>query len=223
MKGFAYIFSWFAAIFSFTLLGAQPPQFSIATDIGIQRSFKKEQQYYAFGHTVQAQFHLTYKDAVYVWLSYYTNGKFNNDVTATAKSPLTLPQQIDYRNRAIMSFRQFSAGWKKYLKGHYMTEDGWNLYTYAGFGLLYGRVENSHTVPIDTLDYNVPVQHGKGKFKRLTLDLGLGAEFPLGGDFYLYTEGRLWVPATDYPSKYVFVNENAPLVGMFNAGIRILF
>lgn len=185
MKGFAYIFSWFAAILSFTLLGAQPPQFSIATDIGIQRSFKKEQQYYAFGHTVQAQFHLTYKDAVYVWLSYYTNGKFNNDVTATAKSPLTLPQQIDYRNRAIMSFRQFSAGWKKYLKGHYMTEDGWNLYTYAGFGLLYGRVENSHTVPIDTLNYNVPVQQGKGKFKRLTLDLGLGAEFPLGGDFYL--------------------------------------
>ena len=211
------------AIISALSTSAQPPQFSIATDIGLQRSFKKEQQFYAFGHTVQVQFHLAEKDGVYFWLSYYTNGKFSNNVIATAKSPLTIPQQLPYQNRAVISFRQFSVGWKKYLKGHYMIETGWNLYSYAGFGLLYGRVANSHSVSIDTSDYFLPVKTGEGKFKRLTLDLGLGTEFPLGGDFYLYTEGRLWIPATDYPSKYVFLNENAPLVGMFNAGIRILF
>ena len=76
---------------------------------------------------------------------------------------------------------------------------------------------------IDTLDYLVPVRAGSAKFKRLTVDLGLVSEIPLGGDFYLYFEGRLWLPASDYPSKYVFVNDDAPLVAMFNTGIRILF
>ena len=122
------------AIISALSISAQPPQFSIATDIGLQRSFKKEQQFYAFGHTVQVQFHLAEKDGVYFWLSYYTNGKFSNNVIATAKSPLTIPQQLPYQNRAVMSFRQFSVGWKKFLKGHYMIETGWNLYSYAGFG-----------------------------------------------------------------------------------------
>ena len=72
------------AIISALSISAQPPQFSIATDIGLQRSFKKEQQFYAFGHTVQVQFHLAEKDGVYFWLSYYTNGKFSNNVIATA-------------------------------------------------------------------------------------------------------------------------------------------
>jgi len=31
------------------------------------------------------------------------------------------------------------------------------------------------------------------------------------------------VPATDYPSKYLYVNDDSPLVGMFNLGVRILF
>ena len=202
---------------------SQPPQFSIATDVGVQKSLKIGQQFWAFGHTIQAQFHITEKDALYTWLSYYTNGKFRNSVTATAKDPLTLPQQVNYTNSAVMSFRQFSVGWKRYLKGQYNSESGYNVYVYGGFGLLFGRVENHHSVVIDTLDYQVPVRAGSAKFKRLTADLGLGSEIPLGGDFYLYFEGRLWLPASDYPSKYVFVNDDAPLVAMFNTGIRILF
>jgi hypothetical protein len=202
---------------------SQPTQFSIATDLGLQRSFKKGQQYWAGGHTVQAQFHFTPKDGAYVWLSYYTNGKFSNNVAATAKSVATLPQQINYVNNALMRFKQISIGWRKYLKGKFDIEEGWNIYGYAGFGLLLGRIENTHSLSIDTAVYNVPVRSGKANFKRLTLDLGLGWEIPLGADIFLYAEGRAWIPTTDYPSKYIFVNDNAPLVGMINAGIRILF
>ena len=71
--------------------------------------------------------------------------------------------------------------------------------------------------------YQVPVRIGKANFKRLTLDLGLGWETPLGADIFIYAEGRAWIPTTDYPSKYIFINDNAPLVGMINTGIRILF
>jgi len=202
---------------------AQPIQFSIATDLGLQRSFKKGQQYWAGGHTAQAQFHFTPKDGAYAWVSYYTNGKFSNNVTATAKSAVTVPQQITYVNYAVMRFKQFSIGWKKYLKGAYNIEEGWNIYGYAGFGLLLGRIENTHSVSIDTAVYQVPVRTGKANFKRLTLDLGLGWEVPLGADVFLYAEGRAWIPTTDYPSKYIFVNDNAPLAGMVNVGIRILF
>ena len=207
----------------FTVVVFAQTQFSIATDLGLQRSFKKEQQYWAGGHTIQAQFHFTPKDGAYLWLSYYTNGKYSNNVTANAKSITTLPQQINYVNNAVMRFKQISIGWRKYLKGTFNAEEGWNIYGYAGFGLILGRIENTHSVSIDTVVYNVPVRIGKANFKRLTLDLGFGWEAPLGADVFIYAEGRAWIPTTDYPSKYIFVNDNAPLVGMFNAGIRILF
>ena len=210
------------AVFSFAFSFAQT-KFSIATDLGLQRSFKKEQQYWAVGHTVQAQFYFTPKDGAYAWISYYTNGKFTNHVSATAKSIATSPQQINYDNNAVMRFKQISIGWRKYLKGTFNAEEGWNIYGYAGFGVILGRVENTHSVSIDTVLYNVPVRVGMANFKRLTLDLGLGWEVPLGADIFLYAEGRVWIPTTDYPSKYILVNENAPLVGMINAGIRILF
>jgi hypothetical protein len=198
-------------------------RFSIATDLVLQRNFKKGQQFWGGGHTIQTQFHFTPKDGAYAWVSYYTNGKFSNKVIATAKSTVTLPQQVNYVNNAVMRFKQVSIGWKKYLKGTFDIEEGWNLYGYAGFGLILGRVENTHSVTIDTSDYKVPVRSGKANFKRLTLDLGLGWEAPLGSEVFLYAEGRVWIPTTDYPSKYIFVNDNAPLVGMISAGIRILF
>lgn len=217
------IFFSILIIFSFTSAFSQQPRFSIATDLSLQRSFKKEQQYWAIGQTVHGHFHFTPTDGIYIWISYYTNGKFRNSVIATAKSTLTLPQQKSYTNSALMRFKHFSTGWKKYLKGSFDAEEGWNLYGYAGFGLLLGLVENTHSVVLDTALYNVPVISGKANFKRLTLDLGLGCEVPVSGDVYLYAEGRAWVPTSDYPSKYIFVNNNAPLVGMLNAGIRILF
>lgn len=200
----------------------QFPRFSLATDLGLQRSFKKGQQYLAGGHTVHGIFHTDSRNAVYAWISYYSAGKFGNDITATAKLPATTPQQIDYRNNASMRFKHISMGWRRFINGNYNDESG-HLYGYAGFGILLGRVENTHSVGIDTADYNVPVRTGKANFKRLTADLGFGYEGHMGANIYWYAEGRAWIPASDYPSKYLFVNENAPLVGMFNLGIRILF
>jgi hypothetical protein len=219
--GKRFIISFFFTSITGVVFGQT--QFSIATDLGLQHSFKKEQRYWAGGHTVQVQLHFTAKDGAYAWISYYSNGNFSNNVTATAKSIATLPQQINYVNKAVMRFKQFSIGWKRYLKGNAYAEEGWNLYGYAGFGIILGRVDNTHSVSLDTAVYNVPVRVGKANFKRLTLDLGLGWELPLGADVFLYAEGRAWVPTTDYPSKYIFVNDNAPLVGMANVGLRILF
>lgn len=204
-------------------LFAQSPQFSVATDLGIMRSFKKEQRFFSFGHTIQGQFHLSSKDAIYTWLCYYANGKFKNEVTAIAKSGSVNPAEIDYTNKAEMRLRQFSVGWKRYLKGSYNIEAGYNIYGYAGLGIVFGRMENNHSVVIDTALYELPVQAGKRAFKRLTLDLGLGWEVPLGNTLYIYTEGRVWIPTTDYPSKHLYANRNAPLTGMLNVGMRILF
>jgi hypothetical protein len=200
----------------------QQTQFSIATDLGLQRSFKKEQRYWAGGHTLHAHFHFTPKDGLYAWLSYYSNGKFTNRLVATAKSPATVPQAVNYTSTSLMRFKQLSAGWKKYLKGAYNSED-WNIYGYAGFGIILGRVENTYSNPIDTSTYDVPVRSGKANFKRLTFDLGLGWESFLGGSTYFYLEGRAWIPTSGYPSKFIVANRNAPLVGMFNLGVRILF
>ena len=223
MKFFKKIFFLLLASFFSTTVFCQYPQLSIATDLGVPRSFKKDQRYWAIGQTINALFHFTPKDGVYVWFAYYTNGKFKNNLIATAKSPFTLPTKISYVNSAKIRVKHFSVGWRKYLMGTSDAEKKWNLYGYAGLGILTGRAENTHSVVIDTLAYNVPVRSGTGNFKRLTLDLGLGWELPLGGSFFLYAEGRAWIPTTDYPSKYLFVNDNAPLVGMVNVGLRILF
>lgn len=209
-------------IFYFTTAFTQPG-FSVGSDIGFQQNLKKDQSFWTLGHTTNALFHLTPKDGIYTWFSYYTNGRFKNDLTATAKSPLTNPQQISYTNSTRMRLKHFSVGWRRYLKGKPDAESSWNLYSVAGLGLLLGRVDNIHSTFIDTSLYTVPVRSGKGNFKRLTLDLGLGFEYPIGGDFYLYMEGKVWVPTTDYPSKYIFINNNAPYVAMLGAGLRILF
>lgn len=201
----------------------QFPQISFATDLGIQRNFRETQEFWTLGHTVHTQFHLNAKNAVYILFAYYTNGKFTNNLTATAKSPLTIPSEINYTNSARMRLKHFSAGWKKYFKGGADAEKGWNLYGYAGFGLLPGRIENTHSVFIDTALYSVPVIGGRANFKRLTLDVGAGWEKPIGGDFFFYAEGRVYIPTTNYPSKFLFANDNAPFVGMLNAGLRIFF
>ncbi|MBN8676400.1 MAG: hypothetical protein J0L56_19895 [Chitinophagales bacterium] len=213
----------FLTLFSASTSLAQTPLFSLATDMNLQRNFKKGQQYWAVGQTVQGQLNFTPKDGLYVWASYFSDGQFSNQLIASAKQPATVPQQISYRNNAQMRFKHLSTGWKKYLAGSCNAEEGFNIYTYAGFGLALGRVINTPSVSIDSTDYLLPVSNGKANFKRLTLDLGLGWEIPLGGDIYLYAEGRTWIPASSYPSKYLFVNKNAPMIGMFNAGVRILF
>lgn len=213
----------FWAILFFVPSRAQETRVSIATDIGLQRNFKKEQSYWAFGHNTQAIFQLNPKEGIYVGFAYYSDGKFKNNLTAVAKSALTLPQEINYVNNAKMRLKQFSLGYRNYLKGTADAEKGWNIYGYAGFGILLGRVGNTHSVTIDSAMYSIPVLSGEADFKRLTLDLGLGWEMPLSGDFFVYTEGRVWVPTTDYPSRFIFINTRAPLVAMLAVGLRIIF
>jgi hypothetical protein len=201
----------------------QQPRFSLATDLAVQHSFKQEQRYTAIGQTVNLHFSFTAKEGAYFGFSYYSFGKFTNSPTATAKSVVTLPQQINYTNYGSMRYKCMSIGWKHYIKGSFDIDQSWNLYGYAGFGLMLGSLENTHSVVIDTTDYYVPVKSGTANFKRLTLDLALGWEVPLGGYVYLYSEARVWIPTTDYPSQFLFVNKNAPLMGALNLGVRILF
>jgi hypothetical protein len=222
LKKKAFI-SFFPVLFFTANTFSQQSKFSIATDLALQRSFKKQQQFWAVGQTVYLHYHFTQKDGAYTWISYYSVGKFNNDLVASAKLAATSPQQVNYVNKAEMRFKHFSMGWKHYLKGDCKSDESWNLYGYAGFGLLLGRVQNTHSIFIDTVSYDVPVRSGIANFKRLTLDLGLGWEVNIGGEIYFYNEVRVWVPTTDYPSKYIFVNKNAPLVASLNFGIRILF
>jgi hypothetical protein len=204
-------------------LFSQQLQFSLSTDFSVLRSFKKEQQFWSFGQTVTGHFHFTPKDGAYTWLTYYSNGSFSNQLSAPAKSPATIPAEIAYTNKAKMNFKHISFGWKHYFKNTSNAEEGWGIYGYSGLGLMLGRIENLHSVNIDTTDYAVPVRAGKANFKRLTVDLGLGYEVQLGGDVYLYLEGRSLVPLTDYPSNYIYINKYAPLTASANVGIRVLF
>lgn len=202
---------------------AQLPQFSLATDFTIVRSFQKHQRYWTVGQTVAGNFHITARDAVYTLFAYTGNGKFTNQLEAPAKDAQTSPQQISFTNRASLNYKHISIGWKHYFVGDALSETGWNLYGQAGFGLMMGKVVNLQSASIDTLLYDNPVLPGKANFKRLTLDLALGYELPVGGGVAFYMEGRALVPTTDFPSKYLWVNNDAPFTGSVNLGIRLLF
>lgn len=202
---------------------AQPTQFSMATDVTVVRSFKKDQKFWCIGQTVAGHFHFTKRDGLYLFFTYAGKGKFSNRLSAAAKDSTVLPQVINYTNKANLSYRHISVGWRRYLKGAFNAEEGWNLYGYGGFGLMFGRVQNLHSVGIDTSKFELPVLSGEGKFKRLTFDLGLGFEVYAGGNVYFYAEARTLIATTSYPSRYLFVNNDAPLTGSINLGARILF
>jgi hypothetical protein len=205
--------------------GSSQIQASIATDLTYLRSIKKSQRFGAMGQTIHGDFHYSSRDGLTILFSYYTLGKFKNQVTATAKSPNTAPQNFNFFSSAQMRIRHFSVGWKRYLIGSFNMDGGWNLYGYAGFGLLLGSVTNTYDRPIDTSLYNTPAKplNGIGKFKRLTFDLGAGWEIPIGIDIYFFTESRVWIPATSYPTNYLLVSDSAPLLASLSIGIRILF
>lgn len=188
-------------------------------------SFKKDQRFIVIGQTIIGNIHFTDKDGAYVWYGYSAPGKFYNNFIATAKSIATVPQSHDFKNYTQIGLRHLSLGWKHYLKGSYNAEESLNLYFGAGFGLVSGRVTNTYTITYDTANYNFPSNPviGKGKFKRLTFDAAIGFEIPIGMEIYLYGEARAWIPASDYPSKYLFINDNAPFIGTANLGLRILF
>jgi hypothetical protein len=196
---------------------------SISTDFSAIRSMKKNQQFWSVGHTIRSEAHLTKKDGPYVWVSYFIPGKFKNNLTAEAKTTVTNPQTILFQNKANMSLRQFNIGWKHYFKGGANTDGTWNLYGMAGFGVIDGKMKNTFQTVIDTSLYNIPVMDGQAGFKRLTIDLGLGWEALVSGDIYLYNELKVWIPTTDYPTKFLLANSYAPLIASLHIGIRIYF
>jgi hypothetical protein len=196
--------------------------FSICTDLSLLRDFTKNQQFSAFGQTVQFNFHFTKKESLYTWIAYYTNGKYQNDLTALPRYLSTTPPSVPYTSFSKIGYRQVSLGWKHYFKKSFDAQATYGIYGLAGFGLLFGRAENTFNKAIDTAKYRVQQLPGNGKFRRLTFDVGLGVEAPIGTGFYFYGELRTWLPASDYPSPYLN-NNDGPRVLLLNGGLRLLF
>jgi hypothetical protein len=198
---------------------------SISSDISLMRNFKPQQQFWSFGQNVKFDFNPMTKDGLYVAMCYYSPGRFQDKLIAEAKSATTVPQQISFTNHAKLQLKEFSIGWKHFLKGNNEIEEGWNLFTLTGFGLVFGKAENSYSLILDTSLYNPPQRplNGTGRFKRLSFDLGLGFEFPIADEIYFYSDARVSIPTTEYPSKFLDQNNNAPFPAMLSAGLRILF
>ena len=200
-------------------------KFSAATDVSVMHNFDPQQKFTVIGQTVLPQWHLDKKNTVYAWLLYHANGKYENTLIATAKASGTQPQTISFTNQSTMRLRQISFGFKRYLVGSFDHLEKFNLYVAGGFGVMYGHASNTFSTNIDTALYTVQynVAHGSGDFKRLTFDITGGAEFPVSYEIFIYSEIRMYIPTTDYPSSYLMNNSHAPFLGSINLGIRIIF
>lgn len=195
--------------------------FSVGTGLSGLRNFSPQQGFWAVGQTVRTVFHFSPKESAYAWLDYYTEGKFKNDFTATAKSATVSPQTLNYMATGRLTYRHISLGWTHYFKGSFSADKDVSIYGMGGFGFLYARVRN--TAPVDTTLYHAVPRQGNDRIRKLTFDLGAGAEQPLGGHFYLFADGRIWLPASSNTSPYLTNQQNVPLAFMVSAGLRVLF
>ncbi len=209
-------------IFTFNLLPAQE-NISAATGISLLRNFSPKQTFNAIGHTVQVLVHFTPKQSAYAWVEYYTEGKFKNDFTATAKLALASPQQVVLQATGRLTYRHFSLGWRHYFTGGYADEKRVSIYGLAGFGFLFAKVRNAFATTIDTTQYNIATKAGEGNVHKLTFDIGLGAEKSFGGNIFAFADVRSWLPASSNPSPYLHSQRNVPLPVMIAAGVRVLF
>ena len=175
--------------------------------------------------SVIPQWHVDKRTTLYAWFTYHASGKYNSTLLATAKTPATQPQTISFANHSEMRLRQFSLGVKKYFIGSFDQLEGFNLYGAGGFGLIIGTASNNFSINIDTSLYNIQnnIVNGSGDFKRLSIDLVGGVEFPVAFEIFVYSEIRMHIPTTDYPNDYLLKNSNAPFLGGINLGIRVLF
>jgi len=199
---------------------------SFATDVSGVRNFSPQQKFWAIGQTVQAQFYLSDRNAMYVWLIYFSPGRFDNDFRATARSAATSPSTYDFKVKGVWNMKEFSIGWKHYFKGAADMERGNSgIYGLAGFGLMFTGVKNTYFTEVDTALYTnggAPLA-GSSSFRRLILDLGLGYEVSLGADFYVYADARTMVRASSYPSPYFHRTKDVPLPLIASLGVRIRF
>ena len=218
-----FLFLTLSSLLSNLLLGQT--RFSIATDVSLLRNFSPQQKFWAFGQTVTAEFHFSPVNTFYAWMNYHTKGSFINHFSATAKSPATFPATTGYDMKGRWDFRLVSIGWKHFFRGGFNEASRMNYYGTAGFGLLFSKIENSRLTPVDTALYQLAERplEGRDEFKRLTLDLSAGAEYPIGPGFFLYGALRTSIPTSDYPSGLLHNLRHVPLPVSFHAGLRILF
>ena len=217
-------FFLFSFLLGCTCIQAQV-KFSLGSDVSVLHNFDGKQKFTVVGQTLLPQWHFDKKTTLYAWFSYHANGKYHNNMLATARSSSTQPQTISFTSNSQMHLRQFSLGIKKYFIGFFDRADQFNLYGGGGFGLIIGSASNNFSSYIDTSLYTIQnnVVNGSGDFKRLTLDLIGGAEFPVSYEMFVYTEIRMYIPTTNYPNSYLLKNSNAPFLAGINLGIRILF
>jgi hypothetical protein len=197
---------------------------SVGTNLSLLRNFTKQQNFTTIGQTVEVDLHMTSQWSLYSLVSYHVKGKYDNTLLATKRDPLSSAQDFDFTNISRLGYNQFSIGLKHYLQGAYNSEGLLNLYGTAGLGLLTGRLENRFSQSIDTAVYLIPTQavEGDHKFRRLTLDIALGAEVDVASSFYIYGEVKTWLKASTNPSPYLY-NNKTPEVLLLNVGVRILF
>lgn len=211
--------------FLLPLIAIGQPRFSVSTDLSIMHNFDGRQPFTVPGQSIGVQWHPDEKYSVYSYFTYHLKGKYVSRLEARAKQTATQPQSFQFTNRSEMRLLHLSIGVKKFLTGSFRNMDELNVYISGGFGLLMGEALNNFSVAIDTGLYNIQdnVIGGSGDFKRLSFDLSAGVEYPVGYAFFLFSEARMLIPTTDYPSSYLLKNNNAPFLGSINIGVRILF
>lgn len=199
--------------------------FSLGTNFSVFHNASPQQKFWTLGQFVEGYAHFSKKESAYAWFNYTVQGKFKNTFTAVAKDPQTVPPSFDYTITSRWRFNQFSLGWKHYFKGAFDNEDSWNLYGMAGFGLLYTHINNEYNNTIDTALYTSEklIYSGSTTYKKLTFDLGLGVDYPIGGDLFVYGDLRAWLPASDKTSPYLINNKNVPLTLIGSVGLRVMF
>jgi hypothetical protein len=200
-------------------------RFSFTTDVSVLRNFSPRQKFWSVGQNVRADLHLAPKETFTASLAYFSPVRFHNYFDAPAKLQTTNPSTIVYLIDANWRFTEISLGWKHYFHGDFEDEETYHIYSLVGFGIMPTRAENLLASTPDTSRYMLlptPVQ-GKGRFTRLTLDLGAGGEYPLGANFFLYTELKTWLSASSYHSPYLHSTKNFPLPVIASFGMRVLF
>ena len=196
--------------------------FGLASGLTGLRNFSPQQKFWAIGQTIQANFHFSPRQNLYASFDYYSDGKFQNRFIATAKSSTTLPEQIAYTALGGLIYRQISLGVRHYFKGTYTAEKDYNIYGLVGFGFLFGKVRNANSPSVDSALYHVQPLAGESSLKKLTFDIGLGGEVPIGANFLVFVDGRGWLPASSGTSPYLHNQKNVPLSFILSTGLRMV-
>ena len=213
--------SLLAAGLLLSLSVAAQMDFGLATGLTGLRNFSPQQKFWAIGQTIQTNFHFAPRQALYASLDYYTDGKYQNNFTASAKSSATQPEQIAYAASGELIYRQISLGVRHYFKGTYNAEKSYNIYGLAGFGFLFSKVRNTNSPFIDTTLYHLKVITGEVSLKKLTFDISFCLEVPIGGNFFVFADGRGWLPASSGTSPYLHNQKNVPLSVILSLGLRM--